>query len=301
MTKISIIGAGYVGSTTAFSLLKENVASEITLVDVNKEKLEGEALDLSNGLVYTEVSKITYSTKYNITKNSDIIIITAGANQKPGETRLDLTEKNVKIILEIVKNTEKYNKKAIYIIVSNPVDILTYHVKKKIKNSKQRVLGTGTSLDTARLKYYISQKIKVNTKNIHAYILGEHGDSSFPVYSSANISGKALKELCTKKELEECYLKTKNSAYEIINKKGATYYAIALTITKIVKAIIHDEKIIMPVSTIPEEYNIEDVSLSVPCIIGKKGIEKVFKINLDSKEKKLLEKSRKTLKKYIKK
>ncbi len=299
MTKISIIGAGYVGSTTAFSLLKESIASEITLVDINKEKLEGEALDLANGLVYSNTSKITYSTKYNITKNSDIIIITAGANQKPGETRLDLTKKNVKIIKEIVKNTEKYNKNSIYIIVSNPVDILTYHVKKMIKNSKQRVLGTGTSLDTARIRYYISEKLKVNTKNVHAYILGEHGDSSFFVESTANISGRPLKELCTKKEIEECYKKTKNSAYEIINKKGATYYAIALTITNIVRTIINDEKTIMPVSTIPIEYNIKDVSLSVPCIIGRKGIEKIFKINLNSKEKKLLEKSRRILKKYI--
>ncbi len=297
--KISIIGAGYVGSTTAFSLLKESLASEITLVDINKEKLEGEALDLANGLVYTNVSKITYSTNYKVTKDSDIIIITAGANQKPGETRLQLTDKNVKILEGIIKNTEKYNKKAIYIIVSNPVDILTYKAKKMIKNSKKRVLGTGTSLDTARLKYYISEKLKVNTKNVHAYILGEHGDSSFPVYSTANVSGRALKELCTEKELEECYKKTKNSAYEIINKKGATYYAIALTVTNIVKTIINDEKTIMPVSTIPEEYGIKDVCLSVPCIIGKNGVEKVFKIKLNSKEKKLLEKSRKTLKKYL--
>jgi L-lactate dehydrogenase len=301
MAKISIIGAGFVGTSTAFSLLMKGVVSEIAIVDVNKDKAEGEALDLKNGLVFTEHTRITHSDKYDITKNSDIVIITAGANQKPGETRLDLVHKNSIILKDIIKNLLKYEKKdTVYIMVTNPVDVLTFVAKKLIPNSENRVFGTGTSLDTARLRHYLSEKIDVSPRNVHLYVLGEHGDSSFPTWSSAYISVLPLlkHEGITQKVLDTAYTRTRNSAYEIISKKGATYYAIALTVTHICDAILSDSREILAVSTIPTKYGIKDVSLSIPCVIGKEGICQQQLIPLSSAEKKLLEKSQKVLKEY---
>ena len=301
MAKISIIGAGFVGTSTAFSLLMKRVASEIAIVDINKEKAEGEALDLKNGLVFTESTKITHSDKYDITKNSDIVIITAGANQKPGETRLDLVNKNALILEGIIKNLLKYEKKdTVYMMIANPVDILTFVAKKMIPNSENRVFGTGTSLDTARLRHYLSENLNVNPRNVHVYVLGEHGDSSFPTWSSAYISVTPLlkHDGVNQKLLDAAYTKTKNSAYEIISKKGATYYAIALTATHICDAILSDSREIMAASTIPTKYGIKDVSLSVPCVIGRKGIYQQQVIPMSASEKKLLIKSQKVLKEY---
>lgn len=304
MAKISIIGAGFVGTSTAFSILMKGLVSEIAIVDINKEKAEGEALDLKNGLVFTENTKITHSDKYDITKNSDIVIITAGANQKPGETRLDLVAKNAIILDGIVKNLLKYEKKdTIYLLIANPVDVLTYVAKKMIPNSENRVFGSGTSLDTARLRFYLSEQLDVNPRNMHVYVLGEHGDSSFPTWSTSYLSVIPLlkHEKVNQKILDEAYTKTRNSAYEIISKKGATYYAIALTATHICDAIINDSREIMALSTIPTKYGIKDVSLSVPCIVGKSGVIQEQQIPLSSKEKKMLQKSQGVLKEYSEK
>lgn len=301
MAKISIIGSGFVGTSTAFSLLMKGVCSEIALVDVNKDKAEGEALDLKNGLVFTEHTRITHSDKYDITRNSDIVIITAGANQKPGESRLDLVERNAVIMKSIISKLLKYEKKdTVYIIVANPVDVLTYVAKKLIPGSEYRVFGTGTSLDTARLRFYLGEKIGINPRNVHVYVMGEHGDSSFPAWHSAFVSVIPLlkNSNVSRKTLDEAYKKTRNSAYEIISKKGATYYAIALTTTHICEAILSDSREILAVSTIPSKYGIKDVSLSVPCIMGRKGIVEQQLIPLSAQERKSLDKSRKVLKEY---
>lgn len=301
MAKISIIGAGFVGSTTAFALVNQNIAEEIVLVDINREKAEGEALDLANGLVYSNTAQITFSDKYDVTKDSDIIVITAGLAQKPGQTRLELVERNAKIMKGILTKLKRYNKNAIYVLVSNPVDILTY-VAKKVIGDDCRVFGTGTSLDTARLKDYVGKAIHINPKNVHSYILGEHGDSSFPVWSLANSGNIPLKDYSgmSEKNLNDLYKQVKNSAYEIINKKGATYYAIALAVTHICDIIVHDKNEILPLSTIPKEYGIKDVCLSVPCVLGDRGIERVLKLKLSKKEQSAMKKSASILKEYVK-
>ena len=300
MSKVSIIGAGFVGSTTAFSLLAQNVASEIALVDVNKERAQGEALDLAHGLVYSNSCTIRYSDTYTITRNSQIIIITAGAAQKPGETRLDLVTKNAAILKRILDNTHRYSPHATYIIISNPVDILTMLAKRYLKR-KGTVFGSGTALDTARLRDYLSETVHVNPKSIHAYVLGEHGDSSFPAWSTANIGTVPIKTYpgLTKEQLDNAFRRTRESAYEIIAKKGATYYAIALTATHICTLILSDRKQIIPLSTVPEPYGIRDVSLSVPCVVGKNGIEHIISLPLSRRESRLLERSADTLRPYV--
>ncbi len=292
MPKVAIVGCGFVGSTTAFSILLEGVASELILIEKTKKSAEGQALDLEHGMEFLRSAKIISGSDYKLLKSADIIVVTAGAHQELNETRLDLVSKNSKIYKEIIPKIAKHNKKAIMIIVTNPVDVMTYLAIKYSKYPKQKVIGTGTSLDTARLNYYLSEKLKVNPLDIHAYILGEHGDSSFPAWSTATIDGIKIKHYikATKKILNYCYKKTKNAAYEIISKKGATYYAIALTITEIIKAIAEDNNKVMPVSTLLENYyGISDVCLS-----------KIFKTELDKSEINSLNKSAKIIKETMK-
>lgn len=290
-TKISIIGAGFVGSSTAFALMSSGLATEIVIVDINKEKAEGEAMDLAHGASFVKPVEIK-SGDYKDTANSDIVIITAGAAQKPGETRLDLISKNYKIMGSIVPEIVKYNPNAILLVVSNPVDILTYIVYKLSGFPKERVIGSGTVLDTSRFKYMLSEHFNVDTRNIHTYIIGEHGDSEIATWSLTNIAGMSAhdycKSYCNKCDgIEHLHIDedVKNAAYEIIKRKGATYYAVALAVKRIVEAILRDEHSILTVSSLLNgQYGINDIYLGVPSIVGSSGVKNIIEVPLISSE-----------------
>lgn len=303
MSKVAIIGAGFVGSTCAYALFIEGVANEIALVDINKEKAKGEALDLIHGNLFTPYTKITYGNSYKLCKDADVVVITAGAHQKPGDTRLDLTKTNAKILKNMIEGITQYNKECIILMVTNPLDVLTYLAQKWSKFPNQKVFGTGTSLDTARFKQLLGEYYNVNPTSVHAYILGEHGDSEFAVLSSANIAGIRLKDFkkYDKKKIEDLVKQTKNAAYEIINAKGSTYYAIGLVVRDIVSGIIKNQHKIFPISCMVDNYyGISDVCLSIPCVLTKKGIVEKIHLHLDKNEQKMLKKSANVIKKYIK-
>ena len=304
--KVAIIGCGFVGSSSAFALMQSGLFSEMVLIDADVNRAEGEALDISHGLPFAKPMKI-YAGGYEDIADAAIVIVTAGAGQKPGETRLDLVKKNVEIFKSIIPEIAKQDFKGILLIVANPVDILTYVAAKLSKLPQGRVFGSGTVLDSARLKYLLGEHLDVDNRSVHAFIIGEHGDSEIAAWSSANVSGIPLNDFCEmrgyfkheesmKKILEE----VKNSAYEIIEKKHATYYGIAMSVRRICEAIIRDEKSILPVSSIQKgEYGIENVALSIPAIVGREGVEKVVPIKLSDTEKKELIKSAETLKNVL--
>ena len=302
MSKIAIVGAGFVGSTAAYTLLMDGVASEIALIDVNREKAEGEAMDLQHGLQFRQNVKIKFGSSYELCKDADIVIICAGAHQKPGETRIDLVKKNSEIFKEMVPSIVKHNRDCILLVVSNPVDILTYLTLKYSKFPKNKVFGSGTILDTARFRYKLGEYFEVSPNSIHAYILGEHGDSSFPVWSTANIAGINLKLLkkYNKKAMEKIFSETKNAAYEIIAKKGATYYAIGLGVSKIVNTILSNQNGVLALSSYLKEYHgVKEVCLSVPTVINRNGIKEHLVLPLNSLEKKQLKKSASIIKDII--
>jgi len=304
--KVAIIGCGFVGSSSAFALMQSGLFSEMVLIDADVNRAEGEALDISHGLPFAKPMKI-YAGSYEDIADAAIVIVTAGAGQKPGETRLDLVKKNVEIFKSIIPEIAKQDFNGILLIVANPVDILTYVAAKLSKLPQGRVFGSGTVLDSARLKYLLGEHLDVDNRSVHAFIIGEHGDSEMAAWSSANVSGIPLNDFCEmrgyfkheesmKKILEE----VKNSAYEIIEKKHATYYGIAMSVRRICEAIIRDEKSILPVSSIQKgEYGIENVALSIPAIVGREGIEKVVPIKLSDTEKEELIKSANTLKNVL--
>ena len=304
--KVAIIGCGFVGSSSAFALMQSGLFSEMVLIDADVNRAEGEALDISHGLPFAKPMKI-YAGSYEDIADAAIVIVTAGAGQKPGETRLDLVKKNVEIFKSIIPEIAKQDFNGILLIVANPVDILTYVAAKLSKLPQGRVFGSGTVLDSARLKYLLGEHLDVDNRSVHAFIIGEHGDSEMAAWSSANVSGIPLNDFCEmrgyfkheesmKKILEE----VKNSAYEIIEKKHATYYGIAMSVRRICEAIIRDEKSILPVSSIQKgEYGIENVALSIPAIVGREGVEKVVPIKLSDTEKKELIKSANTLKNVL--
>jgi len=306
--KIAIVGAGNVGSTFAFSLMISGLAREIVLIDKNESLAIGESMDLNHGISFAHPTKI-YAAGYEGCKDADIVVITAGANQKPTETRTDLVNKNVAIFKEIVPAVAKYASNAILLVVTNPVDILTYVTLKLSGFPSNRVIGSGTVLDTARLKYMISDYAKVDTNNIHAYIIGEHGDTELPVWSNATIGGMDVETYCSeyaklgnaKSELKEIFEKVKNSAYEIIKLKGATNYSIALSLVKITRSILRNENSILPVSTlVTDYYGISDVCISIPSIVNRNGVEQYVKLELSTEEQVLFRHSADTLKSFIK-
>lgn len=289
--KISIIGCGFVGATTAFSILERGIANELVLVDINKEKAVGEAMDLSHGKSLYKPCKVI-AGEYEDTKDSDIIIITAGVGQREGETRLDLIEKNYKVFNSFVPKIAELSPNSILLVVSNPVDILTYITYELSKFPKERVIGSGTALDTSRLKYMIGEYLEVDSKNVHSYIVGEHGDSEIATWSNTTIAGIPIKKYCENigKEWnevieEKMHTEVKNSAYEIIKRKSATYYAVALAVRRICEAIIRDEKSIITTSCLLNgQYGISDIYLGNPCIIGANGIETILETPLNDKE-----------------
>ncbi len=305
--KAVMIGCGYVGAAAVFSLMESGLFSEIVLIDADKAKAEGEAMDISHGIPFVRNMKI-YAGDYDDVADAAIIIITAGANQKPNETRLDLVHKNVAIFKSIIPEITKRNFGGILLVVANPVDILTYVAVKLSGLPENRVIGSGTVLDTARLKYEVGKQLHVDSRSVHAFIIGEHGDSEIAAWSSANISGIEIEDFCemrghedTDESQQEMAEKVKNSAYEIIKRKSATYYGVAVAIRRICEVIIRDEKSILPVSTVMHgQYGIEDVALSMPAIVGKNGIETKVPISLDEDEIRDLQKSANVLKDILK-
>ncbi len=290
--KISVIGAGFVGSTTAYALMLGGLSEEIVLVDLNKDKAIGEAMDIAHGAAFVKPVKVI-SGDYEDTAGSDIVIITAGAAQKPGESRVDLVNKNINIFKSLVPEVVKYSPDAILIVVSNPVDILSYVTYKISGFPKERVIGSGTVLDTSRFRALLAEYLEVDARSIHGYIMGEHGDSEIAAWSLTNIAGVNLKdyvEITQKGKgdlsfLEYIPLSVKNAAYEMINTKGFTNYAVALAIRRICEAIVGDEKAILTVSTLLEgEYGLEELYISVPSVVGKEGVIKAVEVPLSDQE-----------------
>ena len=304
--KAAIIGCGFVGSASAYALMQSGLFSELVLIDADTDKAEGEAMDISHGVPFARPMKI-YAGNYDDIVDAAIIIITAGANQKPDETRLDLVHKNVGIFKQIIPEISKRNCKGILLIVANPVDILTYVALKLSGFEENRVIGSGTVLDTARLKYELGEHLGVDSRTVHAFIIGEHGDSEIAAWSSANVSGIPINTFCEmrghfhhQKAMQEIADTVKNSAYEIIARKKATYYGIGMSVKRICEAIVRDEKSILPISAMMYgEYGIEDVSLSMPAIVGKSGMEAKVPIVLNELERFRLEQSADTLKAII--
>ena len=304
--KVAVVGCGFVGSASAFALMESGLFSEMVLIDVNKEKAEGEALDISHGLPFAKPMQI-YAGDYKDAGDAAVVVVTAGAGQKPGETRLDLVKKNVGIFKSIIPQIAKYNKEGILLIVANPVDILTYAAVRFSGFPENRVFGSGTVLDTARFKYLLGEHLSVDSRSVHAFIIGEHGDSEIAAWSSANVSGIPIHDFCEmrghfehEKAMKEIAENVKNSAYEIIEKKGATYYGIAMSVRRICEAIIRDEKSVLPVSSMQHgENGIDGVALSMPAIVGRGGVEGSVPIRLSEQEKEALMKSSETLKAVI--
>ncbi|MBQ3346924.1 MAG: L-lactate dehydrogenase [Synergistaceae bacterium] len=306
LRKVAVVGCGFVGSSSAFALMMSGLFSEMVLIDADRERAEGEALDISHGMPLARPMKI-YAGDYDDVTDAAIIVVTAGANQKPGETRLDLVKKNVAIFKSIMPEISKRKYKGILLIVANPVDILTYTAVKYSGLPSSRVIGSGTVLDTARLKYLLSEHLGVDSRSIHAYIIGEHGDSEFAAWSSANVSGVPLYDFCKMRghsHFEDAQKKieadVRDSAYEIIKRKHATYYGIAMSVKRICEAIIRDEKSVLAVSSLMEDvYGVEDVALSMPAIVGKDGVETLIPVRLSVDEQRKLRESAEILKGVI--
>ncbi|XOQ45230.1 MAG: L-lactate dehydrogenase 1 [Clostridium sp.] len=304
--KCAIIGCGFVGSATAFSLMQSGLFSEMVLIDANHEKAQGEAMDLSHGAPFARPIEIT-AGNYDDIVDSGLIVVTAGANQKPGETRLDLVQKNVGIFKQIIPEIKKRNCEGILLIVANPVDILTYTALKLSGFPPNRVIGSGTVLDTARLKYLLGQRLGVDSRSVHAYIIGEHGDSELAVWSSANISGVELDRFCEMcghynhgRNMQKLYESVRDSAYEIIQKKGATYYGIAMAVRRIAECIMRDEHSILPVSSLIEgHYGLNGICMGIPAVVGASGVEKVVDIGLSGDEQLRLLKSAESLQEVL--
>lgn len=305
--KAVMIGCGFVGSAAVFSLMQSGLFSEIAMIDADMEKAEGEAMDISHGIPFAKHMKV-YAGDYSDVEDAGIVIITAGANQKPDETRLDLVNKNVSIFKQIIPEIMKNHFDGILLVVANPVDILTYVAQKLSGLPENRVIGSGTVLDTARLKYSLGEHLGVDSRSVHAFIIGEHGDSEIAAWSSANVSGIPLNDICEmrghyrhEENTKEIAQKVKNSAYEIIQRKKATYFGVAMAVRRICEVIVRDEKSILPVSTVMHgEHGIEDVVISMPCIVGRDGIETKMPISLNKEETESLKESADILKDIVK-
>ncbi len=290
--KISIIGAGYVGSTIAYAAMNRGIVSKISLVDIDEDKARGEAMDLNHGAAFVKPVKVT-SGGYEGCENSDVVVITAGVSQKPGESRLDLVEKNTEIFKEVIPRVTDRTEEAIILVVTNPVDVLTYVAQKVSGLPPGQVIGSGTVLDTSRLRYLLGDHCGINPSNVHSYVIGEHGDREVITWSLTNFGGIPFERYCAKckKSCDREAFKesigesVKNAAYEVIDKKGATNYAVGLAVAKILEAIIRDEKTMLTASSVLDgQYGLKDVALGLPGIVGADGVEEVLTHDLNSRE-----------------
>lgn len=301
-SKLVIFGAGRVGTSFAYAMMIRKIVSEIVLVDIDKEKAKGECMDLNHGIAFAETLKIC-AGDYPDCVNADYIVITCGASQKPGETRIDLLKKNAAIIRDIIPKILKYNKTAKFILVSNPVDILTKLTLKISGLPSNQVFGSGTTLDTSRFRFLLGQHFKISPDSIDAFIIGEHGDSEVPVFSQAQIAGIPLKKFpgYSDKKMKDIFFHTKNAAYEVIKYKESTHYAIGLVLTEMIEAMELNQHKVFPVSTMLNgQFGIKDVVLSLPCLLGMNGVEKVLNISLNKAELKALRASASKLKEALK-
>lgn len=303
--KVMLVGDGAVGSSYAYAMALQGIAEEFGIIDVVKERTEGDALDLLDATGYTYPKKI-YSAEYSDCKDADLVVITAGAPQKPGETRLDLVNKNLRILSTIVKPVVESGFQGIFLVAANPVDILTYATWKFSGFPKERVLGSGTSLDTARLRVAMADLTGIkDPRSMHAYIMGEHGDSEFAAYSSASIGSLpfldwAKEHDVSKETLDKIEDDVRNKAYEIINKKGATFYGVAAALARISKAILRDEDTVLPVSAYMDgQYGIDDVYIGTPAVVCADGIKQVIEVPLNEEEQTKMTESAKTLKQVL--
>lgn len=302
--KITILGAGNVGATVAYTFAVSGTCSDIVLIDINKAKAKGEAMDIRQGISFSHNIEI-YDGTYEDVAGSDIVVVTLGLARKPGQTRLDLAQANVNIIREVMPQVAKYAPDAIYVVVSNPVDILTYAILKCTNLSPNQVIGSGTILDTSRLRSCIADHIGLSPQSVHAYVFGEHGDTSMIPWSITNIAGIDLDTYCTEEQRdkinrEEIEDEVRNAGGEVIKRKGATFYAIALSVNKICDTILRDANNVLTVSTLANgRYGIKDVCISLPCVIGGHGIENELSPDLTPEEIILLQKSADALKKVI--
>ena len=298
LTRIAIVGTGHVGATCAYALQLLGHASEIVLINANHERAEGEAMDINHGSLFARSVRV-WAGDYSDCKEAGIVVLAAGASQKPGETRLDLLKRNAAICKNILPQVVQYTRDAILIVVSNPVDVLTHIAWRASQLPAQQVIGSGTILDTARFRYLLSQHFGIEPRSIHAYIIGEHGDSQVPVWSLANIAGIRLEEYTRlnnkpleKSSRDEIAQNTRRAAYEIIRRKGATYYAIAAGLVRIIEAIVRDENSVLTISSLLQgKHGLNDITLSLPCIVNRQGIRETMELPLSVEEQLGLEKS----------
>ncbi|MFW5888864.1 MAG: L-lactate dehydrogenase [Bacillota bacterium] len=303
-SKVVIVGTGFVGMSYAYALLNQGTVEELILVDINKDKAEGEAMDLNHGLAFATRKMTIKAGDYSDCKDAGLVVITAGVNQKPDESRIDLLNRNASIIKSVVRQIMGSGFNGIILTASNPVDILTYVAWKESKLPSSKVIGSGTSLDTARLRYEISQYINIDSRNVHAYILGEHGDSEFVCWSNAFIGAKPIKDVINTmdeinfNDLDKIYKKVRDSAQEIIKRKKASYYGIGMALVRITAAIFNNENRIMPISVYNQGvYDIDsDLYIGLPAVLNRDGIHHVVKLNLSKEENEKLKHSAKILK-----
>lgn len=306
LTKIAIIGTGHVGASCAYALQLRGLASEIVLVDADRERAEGEAMDINHGSLFTQSVRVRAGEASDC-RDAGIIVLTAGASQKPGESRLDLLKRNAALSRRLVPQLVRHNKDAILIVVSNPVDVLTYVAWQASGLPAGKVIGSGTILDTARFRYLLSQHFSIEPRSIHAYVIGEHGDSQIPVWSLANIAGMKLNQYCRlngrvmdSKIRAQIAGDTRRAAYEIIQRKGATYYAIAAGVARIIEAMVRGENSVLTVSSAASgRHGLDDVALSLPSVISRGGIASTLELPLSQSEKARLQKSARILKEAI--
>ncbi|WP_232698000.1 L-lactate dehydrogenase [Brevibacillus daliensis] len=293
ISRVALIGSGFVGSSYAYALVNQGMVNELVIIDVNKNKAEGDAMDLSHGIPFSSPMKI-WAGDYSDCKDADLVVITAGANQLPGETRLDLIEKNVKIFKTIVSSIMNSGFSGIFLVASNPVDVLTYATWKISGLPSERVLGSGTILDTARFCFLLGEAFQVDSRSVHAYIMGEHGDTEVPIWSQASIGGKSILECLDKgigpsqEELDQIFINVRDAAYQIIDKKGATYYGIGMSLARLTKAILYNQNSILTIATLLHgEFGLKDIYIGVPAVVNRAGVREVIEICLadDEKEK----------------
>lgn len=305
INRVALIGAGFVGSSYAFALLNQGIVSELVIIDKNVRKAEGDAMDLNHGLPFAPPMNI-WAGDYSDCKDADVVVITAGANQAPGETRLDLIGKNSRIFKQIVTSIMESGFNGIFIVATNPVDVLTYATWKYAGVAPERVIGSGTILDTARLRYTLGDAFQVDSHNIHAYIMGEHGDTELPIWSNTYVGARPLLEYVTDKvgltqtDLDNYFTNVRDAAYHIIDRKGATYYGIAMGLARLTKAIVRNENSILSVSALlTGQYGLEDVYIGVPAVVNHGGIREIMELTLSEDEMSKLHHSAKVLKEAI--
>jgi len=304
--RVAIVGMGNVGASFAYALLLSGLAAEIVLIDANRAKAEGEAMDLNHAVPFSHPTRL-WAGDLSDCAGAVVTVLAAGANQKPGETRLELVKKNAAIWRQIVPELARHNPNGILLIATNPVDVLTYAAWKLSGLPAAHVIGSGTILDTARFRYLLSQHFGVDARSVHAFIIGEHGDSEVPVWSSANIAGMRLPEFCRAQAMSydaeamrQIFLQTRDAAYRIIERKGATYYAVAAGLMRITQAILRNQKTVLSVSSVIREFHgLDDVCFSLPTVVDRGGVEDVLRLELDDSEVSKLRESAELLRKTI--